>query len=91
MKIHVTSIYFPHLPKFLKTALEWNLYFILSLFCTMGTGKNVAPLNDNQNFRLLPLQKACWLHLSGQRRDVLADISETPGWAKLDMSLDGMS
>lgn len=43
MKIHATSIYFPHLPTFPKTALEWNLYFILSLFCTMGTAEKCSP------------------------------------------------
>lgn len=73
--------------------LHWS--GISTSFCPCsvpwGQLKNVAPLSDSQNFRLLPLQKACWLHLSGQRRDVLADIGETPGWAKLDMSLDGMS
>lgn len=37
MENHASSPYFPHLPMFPKTALEWNLYFILSPLCTMGT------------------------------------------------------
>lgn len=91
MENHASSTYFSHLPKFPK--LHWS--GISTLFCpTLYHGDSCTIKFHSMTTQtpiLLPLQKACWLHLSDQRRDALPDISETPGWAELYMSLDGMS